>query len=125
MIFGKDVSNLSLAEAATIAGMIQAPPTYSPFRFPDRARERRNVVLRAMADSGFATGDQVRTAQDEPLTPVARALDAEAPWFVDLIGQQFNEAFPGVTREQAAVDIYARPAPAAHRARRCRKARGG
>ena len=106
MIFGKDVSNLSLAEAATIAGMIQAPPTYSPFRFPDRARERRNVVLRAMADSGFATGDQVRTAQDEPLTPVARALDAEAPWFVDLIGQQFNDAFPGVTREQAAVDIY-------------------
>jgi len=106
LIFGKDVANLTLVEAATIAGMIQSPPAYSPFRFPDRARERRNVVLRAMADSGYITGAQATTAQDEPLTPVARALDAEAPWFVDLITQQFNEAFPGGSREQAAVDIY-------------------
>ena len=106
LIFGKDVSNLSLAESATIAGMIQAPPMYSPFRFPDRARERRNVVLRAMADSGFVSTERMQQAADESLAPVARALDAEAPWFVDLIGQQFSEAYPGVAREGAAVDIY-------------------
>ena len=53
LIFGKDVTNLSLAEAATIAGLIQAPPAYSPFRNPERCTERRNVVLRAMADVGL------------------------------------------------------------------------
>ena len=49
LYFGKDVNNLSLGEAATIAGIIQSPDTLSPFNAPARARERRNVVLRAMA----------------------------------------------------------------------------
>ena len=51
----KDVSNLSLAEAATIAGVIQSPSALSPFNNPDRCRERRNVVLQAMADEGYIT----------------------------------------------------------------------
>ncbi len=45
LFFGKDVSNLSLAEAATIAGVIQSPSALSPFNNPDRCRDRRNVVL--------------------------------------------------------------------------------
>ena len=53
LFFGKDVSNLTLSEAATIAGVIQSPYTWSPFASPERCRERRNVVLRAMADEGF------------------------------------------------------------------------
>ena len=53
LYFGKDVNNLSLGEAATIAGIIQSPGTLSPFNSPARARERRNVVLRAMADAAF------------------------------------------------------------------------
>jgi penicillin-binding protein 1B len=44
LFFGKDISNVSLTEAATIAGTIQSPPRLSPFNNPDRARERRNVV---------------------------------------------------------------------------------
>src|SRR5207253_3632243 len=53
LYFGKDVTNLSLAEAATIAGIIQSPGTLSPFSNPARVKERRNVVLSAMADAGF------------------------------------------------------------------------
>ena len=45
LYFGKDVLNLSLAEAATLAGMIQSPQALSPFRSPERCAERRNVVL--------------------------------------------------------------------------------
>ena len=45
LFFAKDVSNLSLAEAATIAGVIQSPSALSPFNNPARAKERRNVVL--------------------------------------------------------------------------------
>src|SRR6266404_5253657 len=44
LIFGKDVSNLTPAEAATIAGIIQSPGTLSPFNAPARAKERRDVV---------------------------------------------------------------------------------
>src|SRR4030095_6095166 len=55
LFFGKDVSNLSLAEAATIAGVIQSPSALSPFNNPVRAKERRNVVLQAMADAEYIT----------------------------------------------------------------------
>jgi penicillin-binding protein 1B len=57
LFFSKDVTNLSLSEAATIAGVIQSPSRLSPFNNPDRAKERRNVVLHAMADSGFISED--------------------------------------------------------------------
>ena len=48
--FGKDVERITLGEAATLAGIIRAPNTYSPVQHPDRARERRNTVLRQMHD---------------------------------------------------------------------------
>ena len=63
LFFGKDVSNLTLAEAATIAGVIQSPSALSPFNNADRCRERRNVVLRAMADAEFVTPEDAEKAQ--------------------------------------------------------------
>jgi penicillin-binding protein 1B len=106
LIFGKDVTNLTLAEAATIAGLIQSPPVYSPFRNPERCKERRNVVLRAMADTGYISSETAARASQEPLETVARALDAEAPYFVDTIGQSFVEAYPGLSTGTSVVDVY-------------------
>ena len=60
LFFGKDVSNVSLAEAATIAGVIQQPSALSPFSNPQRCRERRNVVLLAMAEAGYIDGGRGR-----------------------------------------------------------------
>ncbi|RPI48316.1 MAG: hypothetical protein EHM55_25775, partial [Acidobacteria bacterium] len=106
LYFGKDVNNLSLGEAATIAGIIQSPNTLSPFNSPERARERRNVVLRAMASGDFISADAAERASKEPLSPVARALDAEAPYFVDFVGQTRASDFPAVTETTQAVDVY-------------------
>ena len=53
LFFGKDVSNLSLAEAATLAGVIQSPSALSPFSNPQRCKDRRNVVLLSMVDAGY------------------------------------------------------------------------
>jgi penicillin-binding protein 1B len=106
LYFGKDVNNLTLGEAATIAGIIQSPNTLSPFNSVARARERRNVVLRAMASGGFVSDDAAERATKEPLAPVARALDAEAPYFVDFVGQMLAEQFPAVTQSTQAVDVY-------------------
>ena len=102
LFFGKDVSNLSLVEAATIAGVIQAPPRYSPFNNPDRAKERRNVVLRAMTETGFISEDARERAAREPLHAVARALESEAPYFVDYLTQEIQER----TKAAGAVDVY-------------------
>ena len=127
LFFGKDVSNLTLAEAATIAGVIQSPYGLSPFTTPQRARERRNVVLQAMADARLhRRRTRPRRASQEPLAVVPRALDAEAPYFVDMIGQTLAEQYPGPdARPRGGRRLHdARPAPAAPRAgRRPRRAR--
>ena len=58
VFFGKELRDLSLAEAATLAGMIQSPAHYSPVRHPEAARTRRNVVLAAMEQNGWITREQ-------------------------------------------------------------------
>ena len=103
LFFSKDVSNLSLSEAATIAGVIQSPSRLSPFNNPDRAKERRNVVLHAMADRGFISADAADRASREPLQMAARALDAEAPYFVDYIGQELQDKY---AKQTGAIDVY-------------------
>jgi penicillin-binding protein 1B len=106
IFFGKDVSNLTLAESALIAGIIQSPASRSPFVNPKRAVERRNVVLRAMVEEEFVTDEQAMRASREPLQLMARAVDNEAPYFVDMVGEQLAESFPGVATEPGAVDVY-------------------
>jgi penicillin-binding protein 1B len=104
LFFAKDVQNLTLSEAATIAGVIQSPPRLSPFNNPERAKERRNVVLRAMVDAGFIQSDDADRASREPLQMAARALDAEAPYFVDYISQELEDKYQSVAT--GAVDVY-------------------
>ena len=84
-LFGKDLRNLTLGEAATMAGLIRAPQTHAPHRHPERARERRNGVLQAMVDLGLVTPDRAMVAAREPLTAVTDAADREAPYLVDFV----------------------------------------
>jgi len=106
IFFGKDVANLGLSEAALIAGVIQSPARRSPFANPKPAVERRNVVLQAMANEKYITADEATKAGREPLQVVARSVDNEAPYFVDMVGAQVNQQFPGVTTQPGAVDVY-------------------
>jgi penicillin-binding protein 1B len=107
LFFAKDVSNVTLAEAATIAGVIQQPSALSPFTNPAKCRERRNVVLRAMADAGYINYDAAEKASAEPIGIVERALETEAPYFVDYVGQTLVDQYPGLTTTGAqAVDVY-------------------
>jgi penicillin-binding protein 1B len=107
LFFGKDVSNVSLAEAATIAGVIQSPSALSPFNNAARCKERRNVVLQAMVDEGYVDQETADRAAREPLKVVERALEAEAPHFVDFVDQSLDERYPGLTTTTTeAVDVY-------------------
>ena len=106
IFFGKDVSNLTVSEAALIAGVIQNPYQHSPFVNRERSQERRNVVLNAMAEADFITRDAATRAQSDPITVVTRAVDNEAPYFVDYLGEQLQAQFPGLTQREGALDIY-------------------
>ena len=86
MYFHKDVGNLTLTEAALLAGMIQSPNPYNPYRHPQRATERRALVLQAMREEGYITEAQAKEAIAAPLGVESPAADsAEAPSYVDLV----------------------------------------
>src|SRR5262249_50453369 len=87
--FGKDLKDLSLPEAALLAGLIQRPSYLDPYRHGDRAQERRNLVLEAMVETGAITRAQADTAKGAPLKLAAQNVEAsDAPYFVDLIREQ-------------------------------------
>ena len=66
--FNTPVSQLTLPEAALLAGLLQAPSVYSPHVNPGLARDRRNVVLQAMADNDFITQQEADAAIATPVT---------------------------------------------------------
>lgn len=87
--FGKSAARLTLAEAATLAGVVQGPALYDPVRHPDRARARRNVVLDRMAQLGYIDDADASAAKTEPLrTAPELGMTAAAPYLVDLVRRQ-------------------------------------
>jgi penicillin-binding protein 1B len=87
--FGEDVRQLTLPQAALLAGLIQSPSRLNPYRHPQRAINRRNVVLDAMVETGDITKEQAEEAKAAPLNLVPGAVDTgEAPYFVDLVRDQ-------------------------------------
>ena len=90
--FGKDLGRLDTAEEALLAGMIQSPNRLNPYRHPDRAMERRNVVLDSMVETGAITESQATNAKAEPIRLAPANVDAsEAPYFVDLVHEQLAQ----------------------------------
>jgi len=94
VFFRKDISNLSVAESALLAGMVQSPNPYNPMRHPERAMARRNTVLRAMADGGFLTSEDLLRLLVEPIEVRSRSNPGlDAPYFVDLVRRDLKTRF--------------------------------
>ncbi|MBK8057251.1 MAG: transglycosylase domain-containing protein [Gemmatimonadetes bacterium] len=91
--FGKAAARLTIAEAATLAALPKGPALYDPARHPDRARERRNLVLTLMAQQRYISAAQAAAAQKEPIVTAPNAgLAAPAPYFVDVVRVQAERA---------------------------------
>ena len=87
--FGKDLQQLDLAQSAMLAGIVQRPNYFNPWRHADRTIERRNLVLDSMVETGAITKDEAERAKAEPLKLSNGSVDAsEAPYFVDLVHEQ-------------------------------------
>src|SRR4030088_2298153 len=85
--FNKDLKDLTPAEAALIAGIIQAPSYLSPYRHPERALERRNLVLDSMVETHAISREEADKAKATPLKLAPPNLEAQdAPYFVGRLG---------------------------------------
>ncbi|MEE8109806.1 MAG: PBP1A family penicillin-binding protein, partial [bacterium] len=92
--FDKGVENLTLEEAALLAALPKAPSYLSPIRYPERARKRRDLVLRKMQELGYVSAERAREARRTPLN-VVRATPAKsaAPHFVEHVRRILQEQF--------------------------------
>jgi penicillin-binding protein 1B len=84
--FNKDLKDITLPEAALLAGLIQAPSYLSPYRHPERALDRRNLVIESMVETGAVTREQADKAKAAPLKLAPPNVEAsDAPYFVDMV----------------------------------------
>jgi penicillin-binding protein 1B len=92
--FGKDLSQITLPEAAFLAGLPQNSSMRDPFRFPDRAKARRNIVLGLMRENGKITERQYEEAAAAPLKVIRGTMEtSDAPYFVDLVNEDLQSRF--------------------------------
>ena len=93
--FGKDVRQLTLPEAAFLAGIVRGPNLYSPYRNAERATERRNRILDAMVRIGAISPEQRDAAAEAPLGVVPPHVETgDAPYFVDLVREELLSRYP-------------------------------
>ncbi len=89
--FGKSLNGLSVAEAALMVGILKGPSYYDPWRNPDRALQRRNVVIDVMLADGVISNSQAQDAKATPLKLVEREIKVKRhryPHFVSLVRRQ-------------------------------------
>ncbi|MHB1863208.1 MAG: transglycosylase domain-containing protein [Gemmatimonadaceae bacterium] len=113
--FGKPASQLTLAEAASLAALPKSPAGYDPARHPDRNKERRDLILGLMADQGYITRSAAEQAQASPLVTVPDGgFAVRAPYFVDAVRQAAEGA--GVPIAAGGFRIFTTDNPALQRA---------
>ena len=94
--FGKPLKDLTVAEAAMLAGLPKAPSAYNPITNPKRAKARQLYVLRRMHELRFITDDQFREAQNAPLnlrSPVREPLSVHAEYVAEMARQVVFDAY--------------------------------
>ncbi|MCX6637261.1 MAG: PBP1A family penicillin-binding protein, partial [Acidobacteria bacterium] len=105
--FSKDIRELTLAEAATLAGLVQRPSYTNPYRWPERARARRNVVLSLMRENGLITDRDYAEASASPLTLARGGGESlDAPYFVDMVNDELQESFQDHDFQSRSYRVY-------------------
>lgn len=99
--FNKSVQELTLADAATLAAIPKAPSVYNPFANREKAKERRDTILRLMMEEGFISKEEKEQAQQEPLPPERDFSDPEEKGYrayVDYVIREAEERY-GISQE--------------------------
>jgi penicillin-binding protein 1B len=93
--FSQPLSELKLHQVALLVGMVKGPSYYNPRRYPDRALERRNLVLDLLEQQGVATADVVAAAKKMPLgvSKMGSLADSSFPDFLDLVKRQLRQDY--------------------------------
>ncbi|MGB8427300.1 MAG: PBP1A family penicillin-binding protein [Desulfobacterales bacterium] len=106
--FGKTARDMNLAECAMLAGLPQAPSRYSPFRYPDRAKQRQIYVLNRMVAEGVITAGEATAAIDTPLDirPRRNWYIEEVPFYTEYVRQYIEKKYGTDALYNKGLQIY-------------------
>ncbi len=105
--FGKTVSDIDLAEAAMICGLIKAPNTYSPYANLERAKDRQRVVLNRMVEENYITPEQADSAYKEPLYLSSLRYGRESQnYFLEYVRKYLEERYGTEKVYQGGLKVY-------------------
>jgi penicillin-binding protein 1B len=105
--FGKKVTYLTLGEAATLAGVIRSPNVNSPLKSPERAKGRRDTVLKLMFEQGKISQREYEETVASPLQFTRfPTTSRSAPFFVDLVLKQLRETYPETQLQTTGLRIF-------------------
>ncbi|MFZ0275005.1 MAG: PBP1A family penicillin-binding protein [Acidobacteriaceae bacterium] len=105
--FSKHASELTLPEAALLAGLPKGPSEFSPILSPERAFRRRNVVIDAMLEDGKITAAQAEAARSSPLNlHLEPPPNSVAPWFVEEVRRELERRFGAEEVHAAGLKVY-------------------
>jgi penicillin-binding protein 1B len=104
---GKDLSEITLPEAALLAGLIQNPNSRNPFRYPERAKMRRGNVLRQMVENGYISEKEFVEAAAAPIQVNREEIESTAaPYFVDLVNDELQGRFQDYDFQNSSFRVY-------------------
>ncbi len=91
--WGIDIHEITLEQAAVLAGIMKSPSTYSPIHHPENAINRRNLILKMMYDANFISLEQKNKAQEKSLTIIEKNISSIAPHAKEMIRQILEQKF--------------------------------
>ena len=104
--FGKDLSQVTLPEAALLAGLPQSG-RWDPFRNAEQAKARRNLVLNAMRENGYISPHQYEEAAAQPVKVIRGMLESnDAPYFVDMVNDKLRRDFENYDFQSGSYRVY-------------------
>ncbi|MDO8528181.1 MAG: PBP1A family penicillin-binding protein [Deltaproteobacteria bacterium] len=105
--FAKEIRQISVGEAALLAGMIRNPSEYSPLRNKEKAKERRDLVLKKMLEGNVIDQKMYQAAlHEEIITPKSKIKPVFAPYFIDFVKQQLGDLYPQDVLEREGLKIF-------------------
>lgn len=115
--FGRDLDQLQLSEVALLIGLVKGPSLYDPRRRPQRAMQRRNLVLRQFAETGLIDEPMLLAAQAQPLNvaPKPSAARERHPAFVDLVRSHLAEQYSAEVLAEQGLNVLTTLDPSAQR----------
>ncbi|MFV7782487.1 penicillin-binding protein 1B [Shewanella marisflavi] len=116
--FGRPIAELTLAQQAFLVAAIKGPSYYNPWRYPERAQERRDLVLRLLMESGQLPVAQYKAAVESPLgvRQFSRPVHKKLPAFFAVVRGELSRRFGDALLQQSGIKVYTTLDPLAQEA---------